>query len=290
MADLYRFITNDGLVSVTAIDSTDIVREAEKIHMTSAVVTAALGRLLTVASLMGIALKGEKDNLTIRIKGDGEIDCLIACTDSKGNVKGYPGNPVVELPLNNNGKLDVGGAVGKGMLYVSKDLGLKEPYNGTVELVSGEIAEDIAAYFAVSEQIPTVCALGVLVNPDLTVNCAGGYLIQLLPAAGEDTIDKLEQSIKGMPSVTRMLSMGMTAPDIAKKVMNLFELELLDESHPEYKCDCSRERVERALMGLGKEELMKLADEQELTNADCHFCNKKYHFSPMQLRQLARKM
>lgn len=290
MADLYRFITNDGLVAVTAIDSTDIVKEAEKIHMTSAVVTAALGRLLTAASMMGIALKNEPDNLTIRIKGDGEIDCLIACADSQGNVKGYAGNPIVELPLNDKGKLDVGGAVGRGHMFVSKDLGLKDPYNGTIELVSGEIAEDIAAYYAISEQIPTVCALGVLINPDLTVNCAGGYLIQLLPAAGDDTIDKLEQSIKGLPSVTRMLSMGLTAPEIAKKAMNLFELELLDECHPEYKCDCSRERVEKALISMGKDELFKLADEQELTNADCHFCNKKYHFSPMQLRQIARKI
>ncbi len=289
MADLYRFITTDGLCSVTAIDSTDIVAEAEKIHKTSAVITAGLGRLLTAASMMGIALKGEDNTLTIRVRGDGEAECLIACADPQGNVKGYPGNPVVELPLNNKGKLDVGGAVGKGTLSVSKDLGLKEPYNGTIELVSGEIAEDIAAYYAISEQIPTVCALGVLVNPDLTVNCAGGYIIQLLPAAGEDTIDKLEESIKGLPSVTRMLSMGMKAPDIAKKAMHLFELELLDESHPIYKCDCSVEKVERALLGMGKEDLLKLADEQPDTVADCHFCNKKYHFSSDDLRKLAKR-
>lgn len=288
MAELYRFITNDGLIAATAIDSTDIVRSAEQIHKTSAVITAGLGRLLTAASMMGAALKGERDTLTVRVKGDGEAQCLIACADSKGNVKGYAGNPIVELPLNDKGKLDVGGAVGAGTLSVSKDLGLKEPYNGTVELVSGEIAEDIAAYYAISEQIPTVCALGVLVNPDLAVNCAGGYLIQLLPAAGDDTIDLLEQSIKGLPSVTRMLSMGLTAPDIVKKALHMFEVELLDESRPEYRCDCSRERVQRALLSMGRDELLKLADEQQTTTVDCHFCNKKYHFSSAQLRALAK--
>ena len=287
MAKLYRFITADGEIAATAIDSTDIVAAAEQIHHTSAVITAALGRLLTAASMMGADLKGENDTLTVRIKGDGEAECLIACADPSGNVKGYAGNPVVELPLNDKGKLDVGGAVGKGTLSVSKDLGLKEPYNGTIELVSGEIAEDIAAYYAISEQIPTVCALGVLVNPDLTVNCAGGYLIRLLPAATDSTIDKLEESIKGLPSVTRMLSMGLTAQDMVKKALNKFDIELLDESEPEYRCDCSRERVERALLGMGRQELLKLADEQPTTSADCHFCNKKYSFSADDIRKLA---
>ena len=191
MGKIIRCITSDGLVMATAIDSTDIVAEAERIHKTSATVTAALGRLLTAGSMMGNMLKSKDNTITLRLAGGGPAGNLIVVSDWEGDVRGYVTNPVVEIPLNNKGKLDVAGAVGRqGNLYVTKDLGLKEPYNGCIPLVSGEIAEDITAYYAVSEQIPTVCALGVLVNPDLTVKAAGGYIIQLLPAAGEDVIEK----------------------------------------------------------------------------------------------------
>ena len=197
MGKLIRCITSDGEVMATAVDTTDIVAKAEQIHTTSAVITAALGRLLTAASMMGNMLKGKDDNLTLRINGNGPAGSIIAVSDYDGNVRGYVQNPVVELPLNEKGKLDVGGAVGKdGLLYVLKDLGLKEPFSGSVPIVSGEIAEDITSYYALSEQIPTVCALGVLVNPDLTVKAAGGFIIQLLPAAGGDTIEKLEKAIE----------------------------------------------------------------------------------------------
>ena len=288
MAKLIRTITDDGLIFAAAIDSTDIVAKMEEIHKPSAVVTAALGRLITGASMMGNMLKGKDDTITLRVNGGGKTGSLIAVADSGGNVRGYVQNPIVELPLNSKGKLDVGGAVGKnGTLYVLKDLGLKEPFSGYTNLISGEIAEDITAYYAISEQIPTVCALGVLVNPDLTVKAAGGYIIQLLPAAGEDTISLLEESIKDLPSVTTMISMGLTPLDMVKKALNKFNVELLDEYDAFYKCNCSKERTEKALISLGKEELNKLADEGD-AEMKCHFCNKAYTFSPSELRSLIK--
>lgn len=290
MAKLIRCLSDDGLVSISVIDSTDIAAKAEQIHKSSAVVTAALGRLLTATSLMGAQLKSEGNTVTVRVNGDGPIGSMTAISDYMGNVRGCVTNPIVELPLNSVGKLDVGGAVGKGDMFVTKDLGLREPYNGAIELISGEIAEDIAAYFAQSEQIPTVCGLGVLVNPDLTVNCAGGYLIQLLPAAGEDTITKVEQSISGIESVTQMMSSGLGVFDIAKNVLSKFNLELLDESEPIYKCNCSRERTVRMLRSIGKDELTKLAGEQELTKVCCHFCNKEYDFTSDELKSIAENL
>ena len=230
MGKIIRTISHDASVVATALDATDIVSEIEKIHTTSAVVTAALGRLTIAASLIGNGLKGADDSVTLRMDGGGATGCLIAVSDSHGNVKSYVSNPVVEIPLNKYGKLDVAGAVGKeGRLSVVKDLGLKEPYVGQVPIVSGEIAEDIANYFAVSEQIPTVCGLGVLVNPDLTVKAAGGYLIQLLPFADESCIDKLEENVKTLPPVTAMLESGMSSEDIAKRVLEGLEPDLLDE-------------------------------------------------------------
>lgn len=290
MSKLIRCLSDDGLVSISVIDSTDIAAKAEQIHESSAVVTAALGRLLTATSLMGAQLKSEGNSVTVRVNGDGPIGSMTAISDYMGNVRGCVTNPIVELPLNSVGKLDVGGAVGKGDMFVTKDLGLREPYNGAIELISGEIAEDIAAYFAQSEQIPTVCGLGVLVNPDLTVNCAGGYLIQLLPAAGEDTITKVEQSISGIESVTQMMSRGLGVFDIAKNVLSKFNLELLDESEPIYKCNCSRERTVRMLRSIGKDELTKLAGEQELTKVCCHFCNKEYDFTSDELKSIAENL
>lgn len=280
MAKIVRTISRDGSVTASAIDALDIVSRIEQIHQPSAVVTAALGRLSIAASLIGIGLKGGRDSVTIRMDGGGPADILIAVADSGGNVKSYVGNPVVEIPLNKFGKLDVAGAVGRnGTLSVVKDLNLKEPYVGQVPIVSGEIAEDIANYFAVSEQVPTVCGLGVLVNPDLSVRAAGGYLIQLLPFADEGCIDKLEANIKTLPPVTQMLDGGMSSEDIAMRVLEGLEPEKLDEFECAYRCDCSKQRVEKALISLGREELTKMAEEEENIEVCCHFCEKKYNFS-----------
>lgn len=287
MGKLIRCITSCGEVMATAVDTTDIVNRAEQIHKTSAVVSAALGRLLTAGSMMGNMLKGKDDSITLRVNGDGPTGSLIVVSDFNGDVRGYVQNPVVELPLNAKGKLDVGGAVGKnGLLYVLKDLGLKEPFSGSVPLVSGEIAEDITSYYALSEQIPTVCALGVLVNPDLSVKSAGGYIIQLLPAASDKTIDKLEKSIVEMPSVTSMLSGGMTPEEIVKTALKDFEVEVLYSQDIEYKCNCSKERVSKALISLGKEELTEMAKEKGETEISCHFCDKVYKFSSSELKKL----
>lgn len=288
MAKVVRTISKDASVTATAIDALDIVSRIEQIHQPSAVVTAALGRLSIAASLMGIGLKGENDSLTLRVNGNGPAGVLIAVADSFGNVKSYVANPVVEIPLNAKGKLDVAGAVGTdGTLSVVKDMGLREPYSGQVPLVSGEIAEDIASYFAVSEQVPTVCGLGVLVNPDLTVKAAGGYLIQLLPFADESVIDIIEKNISEIPSVTQMLTSGMTAEDIAMRVLEGLEPNVLDEFDAQYRCDCSRERVERALISMGRRELEEMAEEQEVSEVCCHFCDKKYNFTRDEIRALA---
>ena len=289
MSKLIRCISNDGLVAVSVINSTDIAAKAEQLHKTSAVATAALGRLLTAASLMGVQLKSGEQSITLRINGDGPLGSLTAITDGFGNVRGCVDNPLVELPLNSIGKLDVGSAVGAGDLFVTKDLRMKEPYNGAVRLVSGEIAEDIAAYYAKSEQIPTVCALGVLVNPDLTVKCAGGYLVQLLPAATDTEIDKIERSISDIPSVTQMIESGMDCMDIAKRVMSGFEIEQLDECSPQYKCNCSRERTASILKTLGNDELNDMIAAGELIKVNCHFCGNVYEFTVDELRSFLKK-
>lgn len=287
MGKIIRCISVDGSVSVMAIDSTDIVNKAEQIHQTSAVVTAALGRLMTAASMMGDNLKGKDDSVTLRMNGAGPSGSLIAVSDSMGNVRGYTENPVVEIPLNVKGKLDVAGAVGTdGFLYVMKDLGMKEPYISQVPIVSGEIAEDITNYFAVSEQIPTVCALGVLVNPDLSVNAAGGFMVQLLPFAQEETISKVERCVDKLKPVTEMLRAGMMPEDICREVLSEFTLDVLDENEVEYRCNCSKERVKRALISCGKEEIKKIAEEDGCAEITCHFCDKRYHFSKPELLAL----
>lgn len=289
MGKLYRAISADASVVSIAIDATDIVGKIENIHTTSAVVTAGLGRLSIAASLMGYSLKNKQDSITLRFDGHGQTGVLIAVSDYLGNVRSYVSNPVVEIPLNKYGKLDVRGAVGTdGTLSVVKDLGLKEPYVGQVPIVSGEIAEDIANYFAVSEQIPTVCGLGVLVNPDLTVKAAGGFLVQLLPFAKDETINILEENVKKLPSVTQMLSEGMTSEEMSLKLLEGLNPNILDNSEVQYKCDCSKERVVKALLSIGREELNNMADEQETTNVECHFCNKKYVFTADEIRNLAK--
>ncbi len=276
----------------SAIDSLDIVSKAESLHGTSAVVTAALGRLLTATAMMGDMLKGEKNTITIRIDGGGPAGPLIAAADSSGNVRGYAVNPVVEIPLKENGKLDVSGAVGNnGSIYVLKDLGLKEPYNGFVPLSGGEIAEDITAYYAISEQIPTVCALGVLVNPDLTVRVAGGYIIQLLPAANgdEQIISRLEENIRAMRPVTDLLNEDMDIEEIVREALKGFEVEVLSERTAAYKCKCSRPRFRNALSGISVDELRSMADELPEVSTTCQFCNKTYTFSRDELLEIIEK-
>lgn len=288
MGRIVRAISADASVVCSAIDGKDIVNEIERIHRTSAVVTAALGRLSLGASLMGFGLKGKEDSLTLRVNGGGPAGSLIAVSDSFGNVKAYVQNPVVELPLNAYGKLDVRGAVGTGgVISVVKDLGLKEPYCGQTPLVSGEIAEDITNYLAVSEQVPSVCALGVLVAPDLSVAQAGGYLIELLPFAKEEVISVIERNINSMQSVTELYSSGMTCQEIALKALDGLEPNVLDDFPVEYRCDCSRDRVERALISLGKAELTDMAKD-EVTEISCHFCSKKYHFTSEEVSALAK--
>ena len=284
MKNMIRGISENGGVIFCGVDSTNMIREMEQIHKTSAVTSAALGRLLTAASIMGIMLKNSKDSITLRVNGGGPAGVVLAVANGMGCVKGYVENPVVELPLRPDGKLNVGAAVGTdGTLSIVRDLGLKEPYVGQIPLVSGEIAEDITNYYAVSEQIPTVCALGVLVNPDLTISCAGGYLLQLLPGATEEEISMLEKNISNIPSVTSLLKDGKTMKDIMEIVMAGFDPQILDEYDVNYNCDCSVQRVERALISMGREELEKLEKEEPVVEVNCQFCDKKYHIDGKKL-------
>ena len=285
MANLIRGLSENGGVVFCGVDSTDIVRRAEQLHTTSATCSAALGRLLTGASLMGAMLKDDRDQITLRVSGGGPAGVVIACTDGTGNVKGCIDNPLVELPTKANGHLDVGGAVGTdGVLTVIRDNKLqKEPTIGQVPLVSGEIAEDITSYYAVSEQVPTVCALGVLVDKDLTILCAGGYLLQLLPGATDEEITRLEQNIAAMPSVTEMLRAGKTPKDMMEMAMAGFDPEVLDQRQVEYRCDCSTQRTREMLLSLGRKELEKMRDEDPHCEVVCHFCHTKYEFDLNQL-------
>ncbi len=290
MSNLVRCIDPSGQLTCMAADTTAMVREARRIHQTSNVCTAALGRLLTAASFMGITLKGADHSVTLRLAGDGPAGSVIAVSDAKGNARGYVMNPDVVLPNKAPQKLDVGGAVGRnGTLSVIKDLGMKDPYIGQVPLVSGEVAEDITSYYAISEQTPTVLSLGVLCTPDTNdVIVAGGFLIQLLPTATEETITKVEEGLKGLPAVTTMLTDGLTPFEVLKKALPLFELEVLEEADTGYVCDCSRERVERALISLGPEELRELAQD-ETTEVGCQFCDKKYRFTASDILELSEK-
>lgn len=291
MGKLVRAISKDACIVSMALDSTDIVREIEKIHKTSAVATAAIGRLTTATAMIGYTLKNKNDSVTVRVDGGGPLGRLTAVSDGAGHLKCDIQNKIVELPLNSKGKLDVGGAVGtNGTISVVKDLGLKEPYVGLSELVTGEIAEDIVKYYADSEQIPTVCSLGVLVNPDLTVKAAGGFIIQLLPFTPEKDIQILEKNVATFPHVSKMICDGMTSEDIALYVLQGLEPNTLDEGDVSYFCDCSRERTERIMISLGRKELENLADEQENTEVQCHFCGKRYNFTSKELKELAKKI
>lgn len=289
MAHIVRAISDDGCVFVLAADTYDIAETARIYNNSSKVCTAAMGRLLTATSLMGIMLKGEDDTVTVRINGGGPAGSLIAVADSSGNVRGYVMDPHVELPLNSKSKLDVGGAVGKdGYVSVIKDLGMDQPTIGQVPIVSGEIAEDITSYFAGSEQVPTVCGLGVLVNTDLSVAQSGGFIIQLLPTADDTVIDKVENGLKGLPSVTQMLSDGLSPWDICKKVLPEFNMELLDEYDCSYRCNCSRERVEKALISTGEEAMKEMAQDP-VTEVKCHFCPTVYKFTSAEIMEILDK-
>jgi molecular chaperone Hsp33 len=290
MGRLIRAISENGGVVFYALDSTDIVAQAERYHHTSAVATAALGRLLTGAAIMAATMKNEEDTLTLRLKGDGPAGVVLAVAGGDGTVKGYIENPVVELPLRPDGKLNVGAAVGhEGTLSVIRDIGLKEPYVGQIPLVSGEIAEDITSYYATSEQTPTVCALGVLVDTDLTVLSAGGYMVQLLPGATEEEITQLEQNISAMESVTQMLHSGLSLEDIMQRALAGFDPQVLDEQEVTYYCNCNRNRMERALMSLGEKELTELEKESPHAEVCCQFCDKKYEFNINQLRKALKE-
>lgn len=291
MGEIVRIMTTDGFVMASAITGTDIVARAQEIHHTSPTATAALGRSLLACSLMGNQLKEADNSLTLQIRGDGPLGGITCVSDSEGNVRGYVNNPAADVPRKQEGKLDVGSAVGSGSLTVIKDLGLKDPYVGSIALVSGEIAEDVTAYFAESEQIPNACALGVLVRKDSgAVITAGGYLIQLLPGAGEDVIEKVERGIRKVGYVTGRLSEGESALDLVREVLGEFEIEVLETCPVEYRCYCTRDRVVRALVSMGSAEMRSLIDEQGSAELTCQFCDEVYKFSREDLEQIYRDM
>ena len=291
MGEIVRIMTTDGFVMASAITGTDIVARAQEIHHTSPTATAALGRSLLACSMMGNQLKGADNSLTLQIRGDGPLGGITCVSDSEGNVRGYVNNPAADVPRKQEGKLDVGGAVGSGSLTVIKDLGLKDPYVGSIALVSGEIAEDVTAYFAESEQIPNACALGVLVRKDSgEVITAGGYLIQLLPGAGEDVIEKVERGIRKVGYVTGHLSEGESALDLVREVLGEFEIEVLETCPVEYRCYCTRDRVVKALVSMGSAEMRSLIDEQGSAELTCQFCDEVYKFSREDLEQIYRDM
>ena len=292
MDKIIRTITSDGAVMAVAIDSSDLVYTAQQLHHTSPVATAALGRLLTGASIMGTLLKKEDAALTLKINGGGPLGSVVAIADGKGNVRGYVDHPEVDLPLAPNGKLAVGEAVGRnGRLSVVRDLGEGEPYVGQVEITSGEIAEDITGYYATSEQIPTVCALGVLVNRETgKTMLAGGLLIQLLPGADEATISKLEKNVASLEPVTTMLAKGMDAHAMCLRALEGFEVEVLDSYPVSYVCTCSKDRVKNALSTLPPEKVEHLADENGVMEAHCQYCNHSYTFTKEELQQLADQL
>ena len=286
---LVRGMTMDGFVKAVAIRSTETVRRAAQIHKTTPNATAAFGRCLTAASIMGNMQKVEDGSMTLQIKADGPIGGIVCVSDSVGNVRGYVINNNVPLVEKHPGKLDVGATVGTdGTLTVIRDLQMKEPYIGSIRLVSGEIGDDITAYFAQSEQIPTACGLGVLIDRDYSVKVAGGYLLQLLPGAPDEVIDKLEEGIRRAGSVTSMLDSGMTPEDILGAVLGDLGVLFMETQEISYQCYCSRERVEKALISLGKKELDEIAGEGDSFPVECQFCDTVYKFSPEELRKLAR--
>ena len=288
---LVRAISKDGYVKAVAVSTRGLTERARQIHKTTPVATAALGRTLAAASMMGNALKGEGSSLTLQIKGDGPLGKILTVADNVGNVRGLVDNPFVDIPLREDGKLDVGSAVGMmGTLTVIRDLNMKEPYVGSVDLLGGEIAEDLAAYFVESEQIPTACGLGVLVDRDQSVLAAGGYIIQLLPGASEDIITMVEGGIMAAGPVTTLLQEDPDPESLLRRVMSDFELDILETTPIEYRCYCSRERMEKALISMGVEEMEALIEEQGSAELSCHFCDNVQQFSREELEALLATM
>ncbi len=289
---ILRGMTRDGSARILVINSKAIVNEAIRLHGTSPLASAALGRLLTGASLMGCMMGEKEDRLSLSINGVGPLGKMIAASDYMGNVRGYVQNPTAELPLKSNGKLDVGGGVGAGTMTVLKDMGGKEPTNGTVPLVSGEIAEDIASYYASSEQIPTLCALGVLVDTDCSCRAAGGVMVQLLPFADPLVIDQLEKNANSLGNISAQFDRGLSLKEIADIALDGIEYDLFDELDVGYVCSCSRERIAAALHSLGEREIKRMLAEQlaegkaEELEVDCQFCNSNYRFSAEELKKL----
>ena len=286
---IVRATAADNQIRAFAATTKELVEKARMAHNTSPVATAALGRLLTGGAMMGIMMKGEKDVLTIQVKGDGPIGGITVTADSQGHVKGYVENPEVMLPANALGKLDVGTAVGHGMLRVIKDMGLKEPYMGQVALETGELGDDLTYYFATSEQVPSSVGLGVLMGKDNTVKQAGGFIIQLMPFADEKVIEVLEKKISEVQSVTSMLDQGMTPEDILNELLGEFQPEVSERIPAEFYCGCSKERVEKVLVSLGEKELNAMIKEGKPIELKCHFCNRGYTFTPEELKELLKK-
>ncbi len=282
-----KAMTKCGNVRAFVIDSTEIVERARQIHDTTPTMSAALGRTLTAASIMGSMLKTEGNTLTLQLKGDGPAGTILCVSDHEGNVRGYANNPQVDLPKNEKGKLDVGGAVGRdGFVNVIKDLGMREPYIGKTPIVTGEIGEDITNYFLQSEQTRTAVALGVLVDRDYSIKAAGGYIIELMPGAGDAEIEKLERALAEILPISSLLDRGMSERDILMMLLKEFEVQILEESRKEYICSCSKERISTALMTLGETELLELAND-EITSVECQFCDNIYGFSANEIKELA---
>lgn len=283
---IIRATAAKGAIRAFAATSRETVETARISHNLSLVSTAALGRLLTAAAIMGTTLKNDGELITIQIKGDGPLKGLIVTSDNKSRVKGYVLNPDCETSEKYPGKIDVGSAIGKGYLTIIKDIGLKEPYSGQIELVSGEIAEDLTYYFFKSEQTPSAIGLGVLIETDFSVRQAGGFMIQLMPDAPDEIIDALEEKLSKTPYITDLLDMGMTPEEILQMILGDFGLEINDKTPMEFYCNCSRERVEKALISIGKEELISMIEEDKKANLKCHFCNKSYDFNEGELKKL----
>ena len=288
---LVRAISKDGFVNAVAVYTRGLTERARQIHHTSPVATAALGRALAACSMMGNALKDNGASVTMQIKGDGPLGTILTVSDSEGNVRGYVQNPAVDLALREDGKLDVGTAVGhSGTLTVIKDLNMREPYVGTVDLLGGEIAEDVAAYYVESEQVPSACGLGVLIDRDRSVLTAGGYLIQLLPDAPDALIDRLEAGIRAAGAVTPMLSEGLTPEAMLRRVLDGFELEFLENTPVSYRCYCSRERVTSTLIAIGRKDLEEIVAEGKPIDLECQFCDQVYTFTPEEISDLLKKI
>lgn len=283
---IVRAVAADNQIRAFAASTKNLVEEAKNLHNTSPVATAALGRLLTAGGIMGTMLGGDEDILTLQIKGDGPIGGLTVTADSQAKVKGYAYNPMVMIPASPAGKLDVGAAIGSGYINVIKDLGLKEPYSGQTNLVSGEIAEDLTYYFATSEQVPSTVGLGVLMNKDNTVNVSGGFIIQLMPFTDEKVIEKLENKIESIDSVTNLLLKYKTPEKILEYILKDFDLKILETVPTEFYCNCDKERIEKAIISIGKKDLKEIIDEDETIEVNCHFCSSKYYFDVEELKEI----